>query len=173
MGAIPRDVFERVNALLPAAATGDRRAVGRLREVCDAHPGMYLVLGDLAQNARDKLIGLMAGENAVLADAFARKAGQLRRDLSPAAPTPIEALLIERVQLCWLHLQQVENGYIDRLRDNQSIAWGEYQQRRLDRAQARYLASLKALAQVQRLRLPAVQVNIAEAGGQQINVAGG
>ncbi len=45
---------------------------------------------------------------------------------------------------------------------------GEYHQRTIDRAQKRYLAAIKALAQVRRLLTPAVQVNIAD---QQINLA--
>ena len=39
----------------------------------------------------------------------------------------------------------------------------------LDRAQKRYLTALKTLAQVRRLLVPVVQVNIAQ---KQINVAG-
>ncbi len=49
-----------------------------------------------------------------------------------------------------------------------TLAQGDYHQRRIDRAHRRYLASIKALAQVRRLLTPAVQVNIAE---RQINVA--
>ena len=42
--------------------------------------------------------------------------------------------------------------------------------KRLDRAQRRYLAASKTLAQMRKLRVPAVQVNIGE---KQVNVAGG
>ena len=45
----------------------------------------------------------------------------------------------------------------------------EFHQRRVERAQRRYLAAVKALAHVWRLRLPAVQVTI---GDQQVNVVG-
>jgi len=38
----------------------------------------------------------------------------------------------------------------------------------LDRAEARYRKSLKTLADLQRLQLPVVQVNV---GGQQVNIA--
>ena len=46
-------------------------------------------------------------------------------------------------------------------------------QDRLDRAHRRYLSAIKALAQVRKMQLPAVQVNIAAQGGQQVNVGGG
>ncbi len=44
-----------------------------------------------------------------------------------------------------------------------------FHQQRIERAQRRYLAAIKALAQVRKLGVPAVQVNI---GDKQINVAG-
>jgi hypothetical protein len=50
------------------------------------------------------------------------------------------------------------------------MARGEYYQRRMDRAHAHYLSAIKALAQVRKLALPALQVNIAK---KQVNVAGG
>ncbi|HZQ34669.1 MAG TPA: hypothetical protein VFD32_01970, partial [Dehalococcoidia bacterium] len=46
---------------------------------------------------------------------------------------------------------------------------GEYRQRFVERAERRYFAAIRSLAQVQRLLAPAVQVNIGE---KQINVAG-
>jgi autonomous glycyl radical cofactor GrcA len=40
-------------------------------------------------------------------------------------------------------------------------------------ANRRYLSAIKALAQVRRLQVPLnVQVNVATAGGQQVNVGG-
>jgi hypothetical protein len=44
-----------------------------------------------------------------------------------------------------------------------------FHQQRVERAQRRYLAAIKVLAQVRKLRMPAVQVNI---GGKQNNLAG-
>jgi hypothetical protein len=52
--------------------------------------------------------------------------------------------------------RQVQNGPLTRNQDGQ---------RNLDRAMRRYLAACKALAAVQRLNLPTIQVNIA---GQQV-----
>ena len=43
-----------------------------------------------------------------------------------------------------------------------SIALAEHHQHWLDHAQARHLAAIKALAQIRRLLLPVLQVNIAE-----------
>ena len=45
----------------------------------------------------------------------------------------------------------------------------EARRKRIDQAERRYLRAIKALVEVRRLQLPAVQVNI---GDKQINVAG-
>ena len=47
------------------------------------------------------------------------------------------------------------------------LQWAEFYQRRIDRAQKRFLSAIKALALVRRLQLPAVQVNIGE---KQMNI---
>ncbi len=54
--------------------------------------------------------------------------------------------------------------YAERLGGKDGMTWStdEGYQRRIERAQQRYLAAIKALAQVRRLVVPMVQVNIAE-----------
>jgi hypothetical protein len=47
-----------------------------------------------------------------------------------------------------------------------SLAQSEHAQRRIDRAHRRFLSTLKTLATVRRLALPALQINVA---GQQVN----
>jgi hypothetical protein len=49
-----------------------------------------------------------------------------------------------------------------------TLPLGTYYQKSIDRAHKRYLSALKALVEVRRLVLPAVQVNIAR---KQVNVA--
>jgi len=63
--------------------------------------------------------------------------------------------------------QHIDALYAQRLN---SITWAEseYFQRRQERAHRLYLSAIRTLAQVQRLLVPAVQVNI---GAQQLNVA--
>ncbi len=51
-----------------------------------------------------------------------------------------------------------------------SLRQAEFHQKRISMAQNRYLAAIRTLAQVRRLGVPVVQVNIAE---QQVNVAEG
>jgi hypothetical protein len=91
-----------------------------------------------------------------------------------AGPSPVSAVersLIEGAALDWLFLRisQAHNvgGYIGENR--LTFAASEHGQRRVDRAHRRLLATLKTLATVRRLGVPAFQINV---GAQQVSVAG-
>jgi hypothetical protein len=91
----------------------------------------------------------------------------LRAELAGSAPAPLEQLLAERVVACWLFLYYAENIMAQGLKS--SMEWCEFHQRRLDHAHKRYLSALRTLAQVRKLALPVLQVNIAR---KQVNIAG-
>jgi hypothetical protein len=88
-------------------------------------------------------------------------------ELAGPQPSPLERLLAERITLCWLHLYYAEALYAQNIHAL-SLRQAEYYEQRLSKAQARYLAAIRTLAQVRRLGVPAVQVNI----GQQQVIAG-
>jgi hypothetical protein len=75
--------------------------------------------------------------------------------------------LAERAALCWFSVNQYEASYSQQ-RGELSLAQGEAQQRRIDRAHHRFLTAVRTLAQVRKLALPTLQVNI---GANQVNVA--
>ena len=113
------------------------------------------------------LIQAIAGKNEVVAEAIGRRAADLRRELAGSEPTPLERLLVSRIVACWLALHYAEAWYAQNL-GKLTMEQGEYHQRTIDRAQKRYLAAIKALAQVRRLLTSTVQVNIAD---QQVDIA--
>ena len=94
-----------------------------------------------------------------------RKLARLREELAGPEPTPIERLLAERAAFCWLTVYEYERQYASRGQPPGGQA--EYHQRRIDAAHRRFLSSLKTLATVRKLAVPAIQVNIAE---KQVNV---
>jgi hypothetical protein len=126
---------------------------------------------DLARIAEQVWITQAAGEDRALQDRLARHLEELRAELEGPQPSVVERLLAERAALCWF---QVQIGEINlagaRSGERPSIAVIHYRERSLDSAHKRYLSALKALAQVRKLALPAIQVNVAET---QVNVAGG
>ena len=66
----------------------------------------------------------------------------------------------------WLHLHQVELVYASK--DSLTLPLGTYYQKVISAAQKRYLAAIKGLAEVRKLAMPVLQVNIAK---KQVNVA--
>jgi len=82
---------------------------------------------------------------------------------------PLERVLIKHIALCWMRLQFVEQKYSNIMEQSISLQLGDYWERRLSSTQKRYLKALETFARIKRLRLPAMQVNIAD---KQVNVAG-
>ena len=156
-----------VKALLQKAEQGDKTVLPALRAYMDLAPGLWEQRGDMGQLTQTALIQHMAGKNLLVQENIARKCAALTKELAGPTPSPLERLLVERIVLCWLHLHCAEASYFT-IKDL-SIRQAEFHQSRISKAQARYLAAIRTLAQVRRLGVPAVQINV---GGQQVNVIG-
>jgi hypothetical protein len=120
----------------------------------------------MAHATQVAVIQQAAGKNLMVQESLARKCKALTQELAGPTPSPLERLLVERIVLCWLHLHCAETTYV--MLKELSIRQAEFHQARISKAQARYLAAIRTLAQVRRLGVPAVQVNI----GQQQVIAG-
>ncbi|CAA9555975.1 MAG: hypothetical protein AVDCRST_MAG88-1113 [uncultured Thermomicrobiales bacterium] len=133
-----------------------------------AEPEYARQIGDVGEQARLQVIRRIAGQNTAVAEVVAGRLERLRRELAGPAPTPLEALLVDRICMNHLLLHRVE--MIAAQNEGQlSIRQADYGQRTIDRAQKRYLSAIKALAEIRRLPLPpSVQINL---GAQQVNVA--
>jgi len=99
---------------------------------------------------------------------------QLKKDLGYELAPAIEKLSIDGVAMSWLRWQQIEYKYTWQNRQGLSLNQAAYWDKSLTAAHARYLRALESLAKIRKLarRDPALQVNIATQGGQQVNVAG-
>ena len=164
-----QDDVDRLNALLPAANAGDRNALKQLRAVLDATPQLWLEVGNLGRQAELALVRVAAGDNPVAEEAIVRKLDTLRREVAGSRPSTLERLLADRVAIGWLALTLVEGAYYQALEGGIEPADEAVYLKRVDRAQRRYLSAIKTLAQVRRMDLPSLQVNIGE---KQVNVAG-
>jgi len=154
--------------VLELAEKGDRSVLPQIRELLDKLPDAVDDLGDLHRVARNALLDLSSGEHVLLREAQTRKLDQMGAAISGPDPSALERLLANQIVLCWQQLRLIT------IREAQereySLTKGDYYQRCLDRAQRRYLQAIKTLAQVRRLGVPALQVNIAADGGKQVNV---
>jgi hypothetical protein len=149
---------------------GDSRAaLDEARAVLDEAPQAVAALGDIGNAALSMLVQSLAGKNPLVCEAQMRFLARLQSDIEGADPTPLEHLLAQEIVLCRLHLLGKEAQFA--ARESYSFAEGDFWQRQIDRAQRRYLSAVRTLAQVRRLELPAIQVNVAAHGGKQLNLA--
>ena len=126
------------------------------------------VFGSPADWLRESLIKNTAGENPMIQEAIGRKLDSVRSELEGPNPSPIERLLAERASLCWFLVHRYETMFVNS--QNMAIVDAEYQQRKIDRVHARFLSAVRTLAQVRKLGLPALQINV---GANQVNMIGG
>ena len=164
----PKLSSEDVPALLERARSGDRSTLPQLRALLQVPRNVDLLGGNLAREVEVLFFQALTGKDLVLREAMHQKLEVLRKELAGPTPTPIERLLADRAIACWMQVQDADLRYAR----SQGAVFGtndhgEYHQTRMDRANTRYLSALKTLAQVRKLAVPVLQVNIAK---KQVNV---
>lgn len=162
--AVPTNA-EGVRELLKRAAKGDAATVPALRKLLADPANIDRLGGNLAWYAETCFVKALSGEDLSVREAIHAKLAAMRKELLGENPTPIERLLVSRVVACWLQVQDADIRAAGA--DNPTFRQAELNQRRMDAANRRYLAALRALALVRRLAVPALQINLA---GKQVNV---
>jgi hypothetical protein len=135
---------------------------------------MWRIAGDLARTAALHLIQDGITATPAVKESLSAAWDGLKMDLGYDNAPMLEQLLIEQVALCWLRLYTAEQGYTNKVYTASSYESLNYWERRLNASQRRYLRACETLARVRKIirRTPALQINIAAQGGQQVNVAG-
>ena len=165
------DVAAWLAAMTKRAGEGDERAAGALLRACREVPRLWDFLAVLPGHAERAWADLLAGGAADAA--FARRVveqdvARKRKEVAGDNPSPLEALLAERVALCWVAAQHADAQYARKLAAGMTFKEGESHARRAEQATRQLLKAAQTLATVRRLLTPAIQVNVAE---KQINVA--
>jgi hypothetical protein len=153
----PKTYPPELQALLEKASQGDLTVLPEVKKAFDDHPELAEQLGDLVRHAQDSLLTLVAGSCLTAREAIARQASALRERLLKTATSELEKLLVDRVVISWI---EVYHGDIDLanqlLHVSGASKTAQAAQRRLDRAHARYLSAIKALATTHKLLRPAL-----------------
>jgi hypothetical protein len=157
---------EGVRELLARAGKGDAATLPALRKLLENPANIDRLGGNLARWAEASFVDALGGKDLSVREAIHAKLNALRRELLGESPTPVERLLVERVAVCWLQVQDAEIRYAQN-QGSLTIRQADYHQRRMDAANRRYLAAVKALALVRKLAVPALQINLAR---KQVNV---
>jgi hypothetical protein len=125
--------------------------------------------------ALGKLIDWAAGKegNETTKAALTDDVTQLAAELAGPTPSPVERVLADTAATCWFAFRMHEAQYAGNITaDGMSLAHSEHAQRRMDRAHRRFLSTVKTLATVRRLAIPALQINVARQQVNQLNAAG-
>ncbi len=149
-------LFKRVDKKNPPQAD-----IEQLEDHLRKYPNLAHVGGDLVRQARLNIIedAFPTGHGVrVSVEAYCK----LQRDqYGWDTASLLERSLIEHVIVCWLHLYTTELRYEQRMRENLSLAQGEYWEKKLSANQRRYLRAVETLARIRKLNIT-VQVNVAD-----------
>lgn len=85
---------------------------------------------------------------------------RVKDDLAGPGPTPMESLLAERAALCWLDVNFWEAGGLCMENGNASNETVLFTQKRIDASHRRFLAAVRTLAVVRKLKLPHLLVHV-------------
>jgi hypothetical protein len=161
---------EEFASLIERAVCGDTTSIAAVQALlAEEKLGQALVdsVGSPTEWLRQGLIAQAGGQSVLVQEAIRRKLDSIQAELEGESPTPVERLLAERATLCWFMANWHESVFTNA--DGWPEHQAELQQRKIDRAHARFLSAVRTLAQVRKLAVPALQVNIAK---HQVNVAG-
>ena len=151
------------------ADKGDTRALQQLKEIFRDVPKVASALSDLAYQAE---VSILSGVPPGAQELFREQARDLRISLrDEGTGTALERMLIRRISLDYLASLQADRARALAHGERRSLELSRFYDQQADRAHRRFLASVESLARVRKLITP-IQINIAESGGQQVNVAG-
>jgi hypothetical protein len=123
------------------------------------------------------LAELMVIENAratpAMKECWKHRLQALKKELGSEGAPMVEQLLIQQAALCWLKLNLVELAYSHVMKQSITLTLGMYWEKRLSAAQRRFTRACETLTRIRKLsrNTPALQINIAGDGGQQVNVS--
>ena len=146
----------RLAELVQRAQQGDLSVLPLLRDALVADPSIWQEYGDLAAQAQEAWLQLLAGTDYMLAESVRLKLGALRHELGAEGASPLEKLLIERIVACWLQTHYADALYAQARGPQSTASVRQELMKRQESSQRRYLAAIKQLALVRKLLRPAL-----------------
>ena len=150
-----------------------QKDLDELRKWINDYPELWKAVFDTPHVIEENFIKNMVGDKASII-AMRKNAEEIRNEMNYSKTSIMERMLIDNIIISWLGVQYCNYQLITRMGREEKIVILEFWERRLSMSQRRYLHACESLEKVRHLmsRKPAVQVNIAGQGGQQVNVAG-
>ena len=155
-----RDRMAELRTLSDRAEAGDKEARRKLRLMVRASSAEVVGrASDVGRRAGHVLARSAAGGNPLAEEALCAKLDLMRAEIAGEDPTPLEVLLTERVVSLWMFTTLLEVLLASQYRGNPvdgskrlSPSYLIQQSRILESATRRYLAAIRELARVRKLR---------------------
>jgi hypothetical protein len=161
--------LRELRILSEKAEAGEKGARRELRmAIRNSTPEVVAKASDIARKGHKILIGTAAGGDPLMEEALSVRLGLMRAQIAGEDPSPLEALLTDRVVSCWLlvellevltsaQLQRGEHMKAKRVPDSFLkfiLKWQEG-------AQRRYLSAIRELTRIRKMQsgTPGVQYN--------------
>jgi hypothetical protein len=171
ISSAPRE-FAELARRVSVSKKPDPKDLAELRKWLDKTPELYKSIIDIGKAARMQITTIFS-DRAFVQAGIEANAEVLQRDLGCYQASPLERLLIADVVNCWLRLQWVDIQWVAHSNlPSVDMRVIDFWESRLSLAHARYLKACETLARIRKLNPPTLQVNIAQPGSQQLNVAG-
>lgn len=147
-----------------------QRDIEALRKCLQVVPDLWQAVADLVKVTEDRVMGELDMPRS-MREGLGVELQHLKEELGYSTAPMLEKLLIEQVALCWLR-QNITELRLTSATHGGTVGQCEYWEKCLSASQRRYLRACETLARVRKLTLGtlALQVNIAAAGGQQVNL---
>ena len=155
-----RGRLAELKALSDRAEAGEKGARGELRRmVRSSSPEVIGRASDVGRRMGRVLAHTASGGDPLVEEALLAKLDLMRAEIAGEDPTPLEVLLTERVVSLWMLTTVLEAALASQYRrvvgdasERLSPAYLIQQSRILDSATRRYLAAVRELARVRKLR---------------------
>lgn len=150
----------------------DPQDTARLRQLASGMPDDFFALLNPVGN---QLIGMISGGNGMIQALMLAETDRLKQQFGYDAAPPLERIMIDNILTLLLRLRHAEVMYNQAVANQTgSVREATYRDKLLNSAQMRYLKAIEMLAKIRRLSrdVPSLQINIAQEGGQQVNVQG-
>ncbi len=163
----------QLQALSERAEDGNKDARRELRKALrESSPEVVARCSDIARRGQLILAETMAAGEPLMEEAILARLDLMRAEVAGENPTPLEVLLTERIVSSWLVVEVLEALLNAQLKRGEGVprtppSYLKFVIGWLESYHRRYLAAIKALAQLRRLQsgMPSSQTNV------QINLA--
>jgi hypothetical protein len=142
-----------INALIKRTDCADpaKKDIIALKTILDEKPYLVEFFGNQQKQIFLTIFDWQFKDSHTLKEATGRQVKQMKQDFGYDNSTITEKMLIDEILIRWLRLQYTERLHHEKLRFSQTIEAGNYYEKMLSTAQARFLKAVTTLTKVRKM----------------------